>query len=143
VEEQTTELGAEFEDLLDLDLTDLSDDLSINPNKHDMSNLNLELNNNHDLNKILPTGSPYTSVKDDAKDSDSLLGDLDDDLSFMDLGGSDDDLKETQVSTKLDLARAYLDMGDMEGARNTLEEVMMEGNDDQKKEAEELLHQTG
>ena len=142
-EEQTTELGAEFEDLLDLDLTDLSDDLSINSSKHDVSNLNLELNNDHDLNKILPTGSPYTSIKDDAQDSDSLLGDLDDDLSFMDLGGSDDDLKETQVSTKLDLARAYLDMGDMEGARNTLEEVMMEGNDDQKKEAEELLHQAG
>ena len=142
-EEQTTELGSEFEDLLDLDLTDLGDDLSINSNKHDMSNLNLELNNDHDLNKILPTGSPYTSAKDDVQDSDSLLGDLDDDLSFMDLGGNDDDLKETQVSTKLDLARAYLDMGDMEGARNTLEEVMMEGNDDQKKEAEELLHQTG
>ncbi len=141
--EHTTELGSEFEDLLDLDLTDLSDDLSIDPNKHDVSNLSLELNNDHDLNKILPSGSAYTSVKDDAQNSDNLLGDLDDDLSFMDLGNHDDDLKETQVSTKLDLARAYLDMGDMEGARNTLEEVMMEGNDDQKKEAEELLHQTG
>ncbi len=141
--EQTTELGSEFEDLLDLDLTDLSDDLSIDPNKHDVSNLSLELNNDRDLNKILPSGSAYTSAKDDAQDADNLLGDLDDDLSFMDLGHHDDDLKETQVSTKLDLARAYLDMGDMEGARNTLEEVMMEGNDDQKKEAEELLHQTG
>ena len=36
-----------------------------------------------------------------------------------------------------------LDMGDVEGARSTLEEVMAEGNDDQKKEAKELLHQTG
>ncbi len=142
-EEQTTELGSEFEDLLDLDLTGLSDDLSLNANKHEVSNLNLELDNDHDLNKILPSSSPYTSTKNDVQDTDNLLGDLDDDLSFMDLGGSDDDLKETQVSTKLDLARAYLDMGDMEGARNTLEEVMMEGNDDQKKEAEELLHQTG
>jgi pilus assembly protein FimV len=143
VEEQETELGAEFEDLLDLDLTDLNDDLSESAYNHDISNLNLELNNDNDLNKILPAGSPYTSVKDDAPESSNLLGDLDDDLSFMDLDDSDDDLKETQVSTKLDLARAYLDMGDMEGARNTLEEVMMEGNDDQKKEAEELLHQTG
>ncbi len=141
--EQITELGSEFEDLLDLDLSDLSDDLSVDPNQHDVSNLSLELNNDHDLNKILPSGSAYTSAKDDAQDADNLLGDLDDDLSFMDLGHHDDDLKETQVSTKLDLARAYLDMGDMEGARNTLEEVMMEGNDDQKKEAEELLHQTG
>ncbi|MCK5896251.1 MAG: hypothetical protein KAG20_05570 [Cocleimonas sp.] len=142
IEEQETELGAEFEDLLDLDLTDLSDDLSADLNRHDVSNLTLELNNDNDLNKILPTGSPYTSTKDPVPESNNLLGDLDDDLSFMDLD-DDDDLKETQVSTKLDLARAYLDMGDMEGARNTLEEVMMEGNDDQKKEAEELLHQTG
>ena len=142
VEEQETELGSEFEDLLDLDLTDLGDDLSIGESKHDVSNLNLELNNDDDLNKILPASSPYTSTKDDKQDTDNLLGDLDDDLSFMDLD-NDDDLKETQVSTKLDLARAYLDMGDMEGARNTLEEVMMEGNDDQKKEAEELLRQAG
>ncbi len=142
VEEQETELGSEFEDLLDLDLTDLGDDLSLDENKHNVSNLNLELNNDDDLNKILPTSSPYTSTKDDKQDTDNLLGDLDDDLSFMDLD-NDDDLKETQISTKLDLARAYLDMGDMEGARNTLEEVMMEGNDDQKKEAEELLHQAG
>jgi pilus assembly protein FimV len=143
VKGQETELGSDFEDLLDLDLTDLSDDLSADKNKHNVSNLNLELNNDHDLNKILPTGSPYTSTKDDVPDSNNLLGDLDDDLSFMDLDDNDDDLKEAQISTKLDLARAYLDMGDMEGARNTLEEVMMEGNDDQKKEAEELLHQAG
>ncbi len=142
IEEQETALGSEFEDLLDLDLTDLGDDLSLDENKHDVSNLNLELNNDDDLNKILPTSSPYTSTKDEKQDADNLLGDLDDDLSFMDLD-NDDDLKETQVSTKLDLARAYLDMGDVEGARNTLEEVMMEGNDDQKKEAEELLHQAG
>jgi pilus assembly protein FimV len=143
VEEHSTELGAEFEDLLDLDLTDLSEDLASLPsNKHDVSNLNLELNNDSDLNKILPVGSPYTSKKDDFLE-DNLLGNLDDDISFMDLDDHDDDLKEVQVSTKLDLARAYFDMGDMEGARNTLEEVLMEGNDDQKKEAEELLHQTG
>ncbi|WP_414718473.1 FimV/HubP family polar landmark protein [Thiothrix winogradskyi] len=34
-------------------------------------------------------------------------------------------------------------MGDIEGARSTLEEVMVEGNDDQRREAEVLLHQTG
>jgi len=101
------------------------------------------LDNDDDLNKILPSSSAYISTKDDASGTDNLLGDLDDDLSFMDLDDGDHDLKETQVSTKLDLARAYLDMGDIEGARNTLEEVMMEGNDDQKKEAEELLRQAG
>ena len=48
-----------------------------------------------------------------------------------------DDVDE--VSTKLDLARAYLDMGDHEGTRGILEEVIAEGNDEQKQEANELM----
>lgn len=56
---------------------------------------------------------------------------------------SDDDLFENmdENGTKLDLARAYLDMGDSEGARSLLEEVMEEGNDEQKREAESLVSQ--
>jgi pilus assembly protein FimV len=46
-----------------------------------------------------------------------------------------------EVATKLDLARAYIDMGDPEGARSILEEVSTEGNDAQKKEAQELMGQ--
>lgn len=46
-----------------------------------------------------------------------------------------------EVATKLDLARAYLDMGDTEGAQSTLEEVLAEGDDVQKQQAEELLRQ--
>ncbi|SEO68053.1 FimV/HubP family polar landmark protein [Aquisalimonas asiatica] len=41
-------------------------------------------------------------------------------------------------STKLDLARAYLDMGDSEGARSLLDEVLEEGSDSQKAEARTL-----
>jgi pilus assembly protein FimV len=43
------------------------------------------------------------------------------------------------VGTKLDLAKAYLDMGDPEGARSMLEEVLAEGNDSQKGEARKLM----
>ena len=43
------------------------------------------------------------------------------------------------LSTKLDLARAYLDMGDDDGARQILEEVVAEGSDDLKAEAQALL----
>jgi len=50
---------------------------------------------------------------------------------------------DTQIETKIDLAKAYIDMGDIEGARSTLEEVMEDGNDEQKRQAEELLHQNG
>lgn len=44
-----------------------------------------------------------------------------------------------EISTKLDLARAYIDMGDPEGARNILSEVIEEGNDEQKDEANGIL----
>jgi len=50
-----------------------------------------------------------------------------------------DDVDE--VSTKLDLARAFIDMGDTEGARGSLEEVLSEGNEEQKAEATALLEQ--
>ena len=43
------------------------------------------------------------------------------------------------ASTKLELARAYLDMGDVDGARGMLEEVVSEGNPGQRAEAKRLL----
>jgi pilus assembly protein FimV len=42
------------------------------------------------------------------------------------------------VATKLDLARAYLEIGDKEGAREILQEVMTEGDADQRREAQTL-----
>lgn len=45
----------------------------------------------------------------------------------------------TEVGTKLDLARAYVDMGDPGGARSILEEVLDEGDDGQKQQAQQLL----
>jgi pilus assembly protein FimV len=44
-----------------------------------------------------------------------------------------------EIGTKLDLARAYIDMGDPDGAKSILEEVIAEGNAQQKTEAQELL----
>jgi pilus assembly protein FimV len=60
----------------------------------------------------------------------SDLGD-DDDFDF--LSGTD------EAATKLDLARAYVEMGDVDGARDILEEVALEGNEEQKAEAQDLL----
>ncbi|MGE8497447.1 MAG: FimV/HubP family polar landmark protein [Pseudomonas sp.] len=60
-----------------------------------------------------------------------LALDGDDDFDF--LSGTD------ETATKLDLARAYIDMGDTEGARDILDEVIAEGNDGQQQEARELI----
>lgn len=104
------------------------------------ANLNLHLDSSSGLNRILPKDTFYAPAEGADED---WLGDIDDALSFLDFPDEEIDLHEAHISTKLDLARAYLDMGDIEGARSTLEEVMVEGNDDQRREAEVLLHQTG
>lgn len=67
-------------------------------------------------------------------DLENLEG-IDDDFSF--LSGTD------ETATKLDLARAYIDMGDSEGARDILEEVVAEGTTVQQDEARELVKQLG
>lgn len=61
----------------------------------------------------------------------SIDGELDDAL-FADVD---------EIGTKLDLAKAYIDMGDSEGARSILDEVIEEGNDNQKQEAQVLMRQ--
>ncbi len=57
------------------------------------------------------------------------------DTADADIGGGD------EVGTKLDLAKAYIDMSDPEGARSILDEVMDEGSSTQKEEAQSLLGQ--
>ena len=47
------------------------------------------------------------------------------------------------AATKLDLAKAYQEMGDVEGAREILQEVLHEGDDQQKAEAKALLAKLG
>lgn len=69
----------------------------------------------------------------------------DDDIATMALAPGDmsEDLFDartmTEVGTKLDLARAYVDMGDPAGARSILEEVLDEGDESQQQQAQQLL----
>jgi pilus assembly protein FimV len=69
----------------------------------------------------------------------------------LDLGGSSDSLTATtqtdpkwqEVATKLDLAKAYEDMGDKDGARELLNEVLKEGDTAQKGQAQQMLASLG
>ena len=66
---------------------------------------------------------------------------LDVDLDFDEF---EEDFPELDaVGTKLDLAKAYIDMGDMESASSILDEVIDEGDEEQKSQAQSLLKQTG
>lgn len=57
------------------------------------------------------------------------------------LAAADDEGLEDESATKLDLARAYLDMGDADGARALLDEVLDEGSEAQQAEARALMEQ--
>jgi pilus assembly protein FimV len=60
-------------------------------------------------------------------------------MASADAGAEDED----DVETKLDLARAYVDMGDEDGARSILQEVVVEGSDTQRDDAQQLLSSLG
>ena len=45
-----------------------------------------------------------------------------------------------ELETKIDLARAYVDMGDEDAAKSIAEEVLAKGNDEQKEKAQKILN---
>jgi pilus assembly protein FimV len=73
------------------------------------------------------------SISEPSFTVDDALATVDDEPEFDFLSGTD------EVATKLDLAQAYIDMGDNDGARDILNEVVTEGDDGQKSEAREML----
>lgn len=79
----------------------------------------------------LPPARPETPKSEAPAASDMEGLDLDLDEGGVPEGG--------MVDTKLDLARAYIDMGDPDSARGVLEEVIDEGSDEQSGEARRLL----
>jgi pilus assembly protein FimV len=92
---------------------------------------------------------------------DDPFADLDDDdlggeLARTEMGheaGSSNDVASSQwqadsvlwdeAGTKLDLARAYIDMDDVDAARAILDEVVMEGTDEQRVAARAMLKELG
>jgi pilus assembly protein FimV len=56
---------------------------------------------------------------------------------------SDEQTFADEVDTKLNLAKAYIELGDTEGAKAILSEVTSEGSDEQKRQAAELMSELG
>jgi pilus assembly protein FimV len=98
-----------LEDDLEEIALDLSDDVEIE---------SLESDSTENIDAVLAAND------DSAEDGDFDLSSLDD---------------TDEIGTKLDLARAYMDMGDHDGTRDILDEVLADGNDDQKQEANDLM----
>ena len=89
---------------------------------------------NAELEKLsADAGQPEDEAAPLLSSADGFGDDLDGDDDFDFLSGTD------ETATKLDLARAYIDMGDTEGARDILDEVVAEGSDAQQQEAREMI----
>lgn len=96
--------------------------------------LNLDDGDSDDLSVDVPERPEGSDALQDLADALPGEAELDDD-EFDFLSGND------EASTKLDLARAYIEMDDKDGARDILEEVAHEGTDEQKRQAKELMDQ--
>lgn len=121
------ELPADF----DLSLADeMETDKASDAFASEIDDVNAELERLSQSLEQPPIAKPFDGAPTFNED-DALLADDEPEFDF--LSGTD------EAATKLDLARAYIEMGDADGARDILDEVVVEGDDGQKSEAREML----
>ena len=135
--EETGQASNDFSDddfLADLDtVDDLDDDSSEADTSGDELADALEDESDDGFEESLSLDEDEEATTFETEQADD---DMDEDIDL----GLDDLMDEGDViETKLDLAKAYIEMGDTEGAKNLLDEVKAEGNDDQQAEANKLL----
>jgi pilus assembly protein FimV len=97
---------------------------------------------------LLTSARNQTEVREDLARLDEELRSFSDgglDLSKLALDSppGSGDAGADYIETKLDLAAAYLDMGDQVGAKGLLDDVLQEGDATQKKRADEMLKKLG
>jgi pilus assembly protein FimV len=133
-------------DGIDLDLGDTAETEESALDTSEPEDINLDLASEEDTSEM----SMQDETLEFADLGDLTLTDVDSDNALEeDLVSADDSdelpsgANETwdEAGTKLDLARAYMEMDDKESAQSILEEVAKEGTDDQKDEARDLIKQ--
>jgi pilus assembly protein FimV len=132
--DQPAAVGSSVDDLdmpEDFDLS-LADEIAADPEPNaftsELDDVNAELDRLSQTLEQPPIAKPFEAPHFTAEDALA-----DDEPEFDFLAGTD------EAATKLDLARAYIEMGDAEGARDILDEVVGEGDESQKTEAREML----
>jgi pilus assembly protein FimV len=130
-------------DVFSLDMS--TDEAGRMPELAGSTDLDLDLDDLTAALKMSEAGDTINQMRDEATVEQPRLnpkaaGSVTQSLAPEDLSG---DLHESrtmrEVGTKLDLARAYVDMGDAGGARSILDEVLDEGDEGQKQQAQQLL----
>jgi pilus assembly protein FimV len=121
-----------FTSAVDEDVADIGDDFSLDLGD-DAAAMDIDFDSKPPKTDTFAPGD-FDDPEELSADETNIEGiDIDDIDGLM----LPDDADE--VGTKLDLARAFIDMGDTEGARSSLDEVLAEGNEEQKAEATDII----
>ena len=140
VVDETLELpksSADDESLEDLtkSMEDSMAELELDMDSSD-SDLNASLDEEMDID--LDLGDETIGIEAGSEIEDGDLEDVESTVIMTDDDGAGD---PTETDTKLNLAKAYIELGDNDGARSILDEVARDGTDEQKTEAQRLIDQ--
>ena len=140
---------------MDLKISNSDDELEKTEFDLDIGDLDigdLDNNDNNDNNEISLTEE--TDKEDDNEGIELDISPDDDDISkennqekdshasFVEQVAESEDLTtEDVIATKLDLAKAYVEVSDNDNAKTILDEVLAEGDEEQRKQAQILLDQ--
>jgi pilus assembly protein FimV len=128
----------------DEDSGDLDFDLVID-DADDNELVDLEIDSSEEMNDLdmestvqMPSANvDALSMLDEKEEGD------DDDKTFLVPKSSDVDeqSEDEEMASQLDLAKAYIELGDNENAKTILDEIISQGSDTYRKQAEELMEQ--
>ncbi|MBL1321936.1 MAG: hypothetical protein COA63_012885 [Methylophaga sp.] len=130
---ELTEDGGLLEEVTEELVVDTSELPELSDEADDLVEINLD---EIEIPEELPELDVETNIEAEEAEEAEELDIGTDDLEF-DIGDFDE---VDEAETKLDLAAAYVDMGDPDGAKNILNEVLQEGNDEQKSRAQIILN---
>ncbi len=82
-----------------------------------------------------PSGNEFEFVIDEQDD------DADHTIMVPRSAGTAQQTEEDEIASQLDLAKAYVELGDSDNAKTILNEIIAAGNDEQRQQAQELLGQ--
>ncbi len=122
---------------------DMDFDLEIQDDNDSDDDLNIDMDGTVEMPKldIDSLGGDDVGIEIDDDDDDD---DDDDHTVFVPrAGAADEQSAEDEIATKLDLAKAYVELGDKDSAKGILDEVLADGSDEQKQVAQDLLNQLG
>ena len=141
-EEKTAEV--DIDGAFDFDMSEFDNDIS---------GLDLQLNDNHSSSLGLTLDMDLDTAVAEQKDegltmemsqpthSEIEMPTMEAEVDATDIADLDAPSMIDEVGTKLDLAKAYIDMGDPDGAKSILDEVLDEGTVPQQQEAQQLMQQ--